>query len=428
MNGQNISEKNHNGNEFFLSEISGIKVKLNGSKIGKLEDLVIVETGKIPEVTSIKIKRPAGKTSLLLPWTNVKIFSTTEIEVSFDATEIDNFLFDPSKDHLLLKDYVLDKKVIDIEDREVEVVYDIKLILRNNKLYVSDVDLSKYGLLRRIGLKKLANFIYKNAEDISEEIVSWTYIQTLPTQLSSFKGNVKLNILKEKLSEMHPVDLADIIEELEPEQRITIFEGLDSEQASDILEEIDPNVQRDLVISLRREKVIELINEMTPAQAADLLAVLPVNERDEILLHLDKEDVEKITASLNKQEESILNLTTTEFIQFPPTMTVADAIKEYRKTAEDKDFKRYIYVVSPDKLILGVIDLPFLLCSPDHLILLDIMVENVIKLENDCDMKEATIIFSRYGFRAIPIVDKTDKILGVVTYRDMMNLKHRIID
>jgi magnesium transporter len=428
MNGQTSNGKNFNITGFFLSEILGIKVILNGHKIGKLYDLVIVESGKIPEVTSIHVKRPQGKTPLLIPWANVRNFSTSEVEVNFAETEVDNYLFDAEKDHLLLKDYVLDKKIIDIEDREVEVVYDIKIVLRNNKLYVTDVDLSKYGLLRRIGLKKLANFIYKNAEEVGEEIVSWTYIQTLPTQLGSFKGNVKLNILKEKLSEMHPADLADILEELEPDQRITIFEGLDTEQASDTLEEIDPNVQRDLVISLSKEKVVKLIDEMTPAQAADILAVLPANERDEILSHLDKEDIEKITASLEKQEENILNLATTEIIEFPPTMTVINAINEYRKIAEDKDFKRYIYIVSAEKTILGVVDLPVLLYSPDHLILMDIMIENVIKLENDADLKEATIMFSRYGIRAIPIVDKEDKILGVVTYRDMMNLKHRFID
>lgn len=427
MNNEKIIGKEFNGSGFFLSEILGIKVTWNGNKIGKLDDLVIIESGKIPEVTSVFVKRSQGKTALLIPWNCVTSFTKTTLEVNFDEKELNNFLYDPEKEQLLLKDYILDKKVIDIEDREVEVVYDIKLLQTNNKLYVTDVDLGRYGLLRRIGLKSFANILYKN-KDLSEEIVSWTYIQTLPTQLGSFKGNVKLNILKEKLSEMHPVDLADILEELEPEQRITIFEGLDPEQASDTLEEIDPNVQRDLVISLRREKVIRLIDEMTPAQAADILAVLSAQDRNDILEQLDNETAAKITASLDKQEENILNLVTTEYISLPQNTTIINAINEYRRIAEDKDFKRYIYVVSTDKKILGVVDLPTLLCSPDNLILLDIMVENVIKLQSDCELKEATVIFSRYGFRAIPIVDEEDRIHGVVTYRDMMNLKHRMID
>ena len=108
-------------------------------------------------------------------------------------------------------------------------------------------------------------------------------MQQLPADIGSFNGNVKLNVLKEKLPDIHPVDLADILEELEHEQRMAIFNQLDTEHASDTLEEVEPRVQRDLVSSLTIERVTELVNEMTPAQAADLLAELPASESDAIL-------------------------------------------------------------------------------------------------------------------------------------------------
>ena len=91
---------------------------------------------------------------------------------------------------------------------------------------------------------------------------------TVPENIGSFKGNVKLNVLKEKLPDIHPVDLADILEELNEEQRTAIFNELDTEQASDTLEEIEPRVQRSLISSMDKERVAELIDEMTPAQAA----------------------------------------------------------------------------------------------------------------------------------------------------------------
>ena len=94
----------------------------------------------------------------------------------------------------------MDKKVLDIDDNELEVVYDVKLVMSNNKLYVTEVDSSKYGFLRRIGLKWLANFIYRLADKIKTDTIPWTYVQPLPENIDSFKGNVKLKVLKEKLS------------------------------------------------------------------------------------------------------------------------------------------------------------------------------------------------------------------------------------
>jgi len=266
----------------------------------------------LPEVTHLYVVRQFGKPALLLPIELVKTWGTKEIIIN--DCELGKYLFEFSEERVLLKDYVLDKKVLDVEDREVEVVYDIKLLLVGIKLYVSQVDLSRYGLLRRIGLKALANSIYKSDPKIQDEIISWMYIQPLPNKLGRFKGDVKLKVLKEKISEMHPVDIADILEELEPAQRVTIFEGLDTDQASDTLEEIEPNVQRDLVISIKKEKAAQLINEMTPAQAADVLAVLPSYEREEIEKLLDKETFAKVTSIIEKEEESITNISTESFL------------------------------------------------------------------------------------------------------------------
>ena len=259
-----------------------------GKRIGKLSDIVIKEGGKIPEVTHIYVTRSFGNPPLMIPWEKVASLATTETVV--DIETIKQYAGEPEKEAILLKDHILDKKILDTEGREVEVVYDVKLVLRNNKLYVSDVDLSRYGLLRRIHLGSVANFIYNLAAKIKNQTISWTYIQPLPTQIGSFRGDVKLNILKEKLSEIHPVDLADILEELDSEQRTMLFNQLDTEKASDTLEEIDPIVQRDLISSLKKEKVVQLINEMTPGQAADILAVLPYADAKPLLRSLKQDN------------------------------------------------------------------------------------------------------------------------------------------
>ena len=291
--------------EIFLSDILNVPVLKSGKKIGSLNDLVIVETTKIPEVRSLYVTRSFGKPSLLIPWENVHTLTGRGIEVTIG--DLKPYEMEPADGVIFLRDYVLDKKVIDLEENEVEVVYDIRLVLRNKKLYVADVDTGKAARLRRLGLGLLAKILYSSADTKAEELISWKYIQPLPSNISSFKGDVKLNILKENLAEIHPVDLADILEELDHDQRVMVFSTLDNEHASDTLEEIEPKVQREIISSLSTEKVVQLINDMTPGQAADILSVLPSSEAHVILDAMNAESARKVQAIINRQEEKVIH-------------------------------------------------------------------------------------------------------------------------
>lgn len=428
MTKDNLLNTDQPGYTFFLSDIIGRKVIFQNKKIGSLQDIIIFETEKIPEVTHFIVGRPFGYQSLLVPWK--KVTEITNNEIIIDLEDIEKYEKEPIESQVLLKDHILDKKVLDMDDNELEVVYDVKLALRNDKLYVTEVDSSKYGLLRRIGLKWLANFIYTLANKIKTDTIPWIYVQPLPENISSFKGNVKLKVLREKLLDIHPVDLADIIEELEPEQRLALFNQLEMEHASDTLEEIEPRVQRDLISSMEKEKTVELINDMTPGQAADILAILPADEADDILNLIaqdDKENAEKIEFILDKQDEKILNFATSHFFKFSPNTTAKETIEEFHNKAKDKDVIMYLYITDEEDKILGVCDIKELLQAESEDKLEDIMTTHVISLNPDNTLIEASRMFTRYLFRALPITDENDIILGVVPYRDIMNLNHRFI-
>lgn len=410
---------------FFLSELLGAKVMAHGKKVGSLSDLVIKENGTLPVVTHLSVSRPFGE-SAVVPWEKVETLGEKKIVLAMD--DIAPYDGKPDDNAVLLRDHILDKKAIDLDGRELEVVYDVKLVLRNNTLYVTDVDLSRYGLLRRIGLTGLANFVYNLAESIQDQTISWKYIQPLPSKIGRFRGDVQLNVLKEKLADMHPVDLADILEEMDPDQRVEIFEKLDPEQASDTLEEIDPNAQRDLVESLKIEKVAQLVDEMTTGQAADVLSALSGSEADAILERLNPENARKVRAIMDRHEENILDFATQDFIAFPPEITAEQAQDEYRTAAKGKDVVMYLYILDKDKHLLGVLDIKELLQADDKALLKDVMIDNVVTLDDDSTLRKASELFARYDFRALPITDADNKILGVVTYRDVMGLKHRYVE
>ena len=421
---ENKQDLGTGGDVFFMSDLFGTKVYDGYKKIGKLQDIAILEKEKIPVVTHLIVHRPFGHKSLLVPWE--KVVTVNMQRIIIDLESLEQYEGEPAESQVLLNDHILDKKVLDMDDNEIDVVYDVKLILRNKILYVTDVDFSRYALLKRLGLKSIAKMLF-GGDFLKKETLSWSYVQPLPENIGIFKGNVKLKVLKEKLPEIHPVDLADILEELSEEHRLAIFNELETEHASDTLEEIEPRVQRELISSIKKERAAELINDMTPAQAADILAVLPASDADDILKLIDKENVQKIECMLDRHEEKIINFSTSHFIKLFPSTQVSQVLLQYREIAKDKDEIMYLYIIDEKDTLLGVVDMKEVLQAKVDDKLEDIMTTSVISLNPENTLIEASKMFSRYSFRAIPITDDQDKILGVVPYRDIMNLKHRFV-
>jgi CBS domain-containing protein len=411
---------------YFLTELIGARAYLHGKKIGKLTDVIVVDQGKLAEVTHFQISRPFGDPALLVPQQKTRSLGPREITLDIEAPQ--SYVRGLLPGEIPLRDYLLDKKVLDIEGREVEVVYDIRLAVTGDKIYVSDVDISRYGLLRQLGLGAFANRLSKRSDNSEKNLIPWSYIQPLPPQLGALKGDLKLSILKERLAEIHPVDLADILEELDSSQRATIMEGLDTEHASDTLEEVEPAVQRDIVRSLRKDRVAELIREMTPGQAADILSVLPSDDKKSILKLLELSQVTKIEEILEEQDLHVISFASTRFFKFPPEITVEEAQLKCREMAKRIDVVMYLYIVDPNDKLLGVADIKDLFMAGDNELLKDLMVDNVITLNPGSTMKEALNLFTRYNFKALPVVGVNNVILGAVPYRDVMNVKHRVLE
>jgi magnesium transporter len=408
--------------ELYLTELIGRRVYLTSTRIGKLKDVVIQEhTGKIPEVTHLLVHRPYGEPPLLLPWERISLISNTEI-VS-DITDAEEYKLDPETSCIFLKDFILDKKILDMEDHEVEVVYDVKLIYQNDRLYVSMVDFNRFRILRRMGMTKLADFLARYTEDSS---ISWVYVQSLPETIDSFKGNVKLNILKENISDIHPVDLADILEELDRNQRMAVFNALDPELASDTLEEVEPRIQRELIGSMQKDKAAELLNEMSPAKAADILSALPSSDADELIELVDQESKAKVQQIIEQDDENIMLYVTQSIIRRPAGTMVREIINHYHDIAANMDVIMYVYVVGEGGILQGVVDLRDLLNAEPEQQLFDIMTDNLITLGPDDTLHDAVEFFSRYSFRAIPVTDETEQLLGVVSFHHIKGIKPRL--
>ena len=409
--------------EFFLSEILGRRVFVKKKRIGRLSDLAIVETGKLPEVTHVVVSRSFGYAKLTVPWDRVRLISNQEVVLDIAEDMMPQYERAPQEGLILLQDHILDKKILDLDDHEVEIVYDVRLAFQSDKLYAAEVDFSHYRALRRLGFRKLAKLLTNRSK---EDRVSWLYVQPLPEQLGSFAGNIKLKVPKAGLSEIHPVDLADILEELEGGQRVALFNALDAEQASDTLEEVEPRVQRELIRAIEKERAALLINEMSPAQAADILAILPRDQAGAILKLLDRDKSTKVEHIIDKHDEQILLYGSPEIIRLPPTTPAAEVLDRYRELATGKEVVMYVYVTDEAGALKGVVDIRELVAAEPAQTLGDIMTEHVISLPKDATLREAAMLFDRYSFRALPITDENDQLLGAVSSRDVRSLRPRL--
>ena len=409
--------------EFYLSEILERGVFVKKQRIGRLSDFAIVETGKLPEVTHIVVSRSFGYPALTVPWDKVLLISNNEVVLDIGEEMVAQFEHAPQETLILLHDHILDKKILDMDDHEVEVVYDIKLAVQNGKLYAAEVDFSRYRALRRLGLHKLAKLL---TDRNKENRVSWLYVQPLPAQLGSFAGNVKLKVPKAKLSEIHPVDLADILEELEGGQRVALFNALETEHASDTLEEVEPRVQRELIHAIEKERAALLINDMSPAQAADILAILPRDEADAILKLIDRDKSSKIEHIIAEHDEQILLYASLKLIRLPTTTPAVEVLDHYRELATGMDVVMYVYVTDAAGTLKGVVDIREMVAAEPGQTLGDIMTEHVIALPKDGTLREAALPFERYNFRALPITDENDQLLGAVSSRDVRSLRPRL--
>jgi Mg/Co/Ni transporter MgtE len=181
-----------------------------------------------------------------------------------------------------------------------------------------------------------------------------------------------------------------------------------------------------LIRAIEKERAAALINEMTPAQAADILAILPRDQAGAILKLIDQDKSSKVEHIIDEHDEQILLYGSPEIIKLPPTTPAAEVLDRYRELAKDKEVVMYVYITDGEGALKGVVDIREMVAAEPGQTLGDIMTEHVISLPKDATLREAALLFERYNFRALPITDDNDQLLGAVSSRDVRSLRPRL--
>jgi sporulation protein YlmC with PRC-barrel domain/CBS domain-containing protein len=402
----------------FLSDLLGKKiVDKTGKLIGHVYDITAEFVEPYPLVTGLTLSSTQKKKPLFLSWKNVIDLEKNVTVVANSASELTVLNLQASE--LLLRDDLLDKQIVDTDGAKVRRVNDLQFLETKNGLHLVHVDVGFRGLIRRVGLDRTMDVLSEGLFDyiLSDQLISWKLVQPLLSP-----DRLRLNIAQNKLSQIHPADLADILEDLDIKQRNAVFQSLDVETAAETLEETDPKIQVSLINNLNSEEASDIIEEMSLPDAADLLGDLPSAKAEGILNEMEQDIAEDVKELLAHPEREAGGMMTTSYLSFPPHITAGEAMVVLRREAEDVDMVYYIYITDDEERLLGVITLRDLILADAGTKLEEIMDERVISLK--LDDKDDTIAehFAKYALTAIPVVDENDRMQGTIIFKNLLDV------
>lgn len=402
----------------FLSELLGKEVvDSEGGPIGRVLDLTGNIGGMYPPVVDILLRREEDRRTVMLPWQAIEAVNgrlTAQTLLPEDFREPS-----PRSGELLLKETLLDKQVVDTDGAKIRRVNDIQFLMANKILYLVHVDVGFRGLLRRVGLERPIAFLLRKLFDyeMTDQLISWKFIQPV-----SSPDLLRLTVAQNRLAQLHPADLADIIEELSIHQRSAVFSSLDVETAAETLEETDPKIQVSLIEGLSTESASDIIEEMSLSEAADLLGDLPKEKVAGILKEMEQEAAEDMMELLAHPEEKAGGLMTTSYLSFLPEVTAAEAMEKIRREAEDMDLIYYVYVVDGQEQLIGVLSLRDLLVAPPQTLLSDLMDTRVVAVNIEEKKERIADDFAKYGIWAMPVVDDDNSLKGVILFKNLLEV------
>jgi len=401
----------------FLSRILRKKViNADGQQLGLVVDVAAEFAEPYPVVTGLILKAGRGK-NLFLPCKDI-----TSIDEDACATNISSNNLQEYKPHggeLLLNRALMDKQVVDTNGARIRRVNDLQFLQAHRGLYLVHVDVGFRGLMRRVGLTKTMDKLLQMLFDytLTDQLISWKFVQPL-----SSPDLLQLNIAQNRLGQIHPADLADILEDLNIHQRTAVFQALDKETAAETLEETDPKIQVSLITDLNSAQASDIIEEMSLSEATDLLADLPKAKAEGILREMEKDIAEDVKELLAHPEKEAGGMMTTSFLSFRPDVTVSQAMETIRKEGEDIDMLYDVYITDVEERLLGVVTLRDLLLAPADAILEDIMDKRIISVKLDDKEKTIADHFAKYGVTAIPVVDDGEKLQGTIMFKNLLEI------
>ena len=409
-----------------LTELLGATVyDPSGAASGRVREVTLAPQEDRSRISSLIVKTKAG--NRVLAFSAVSAIDggirATTAAGEWPAANGTEGLF------LLGRD-LLDQQVIDVNGRKVVRVNDVDLQVdpakdkhadRNRPvLRVISVDVGARGAVRRL-LRGVAPKTTLQALllRIPPRSIPWNFIDVIETDPAR---RVKLKTSYEGLAKLHPADIADIVEDLAPDERQAVFQTLDEETAAEALEEVTPRVQKSIVESLDSGRAADIVEEMDPDAAADLLADLPDERTEQILVQMEPEAKHDVVELLEHREETAAGRMTTDFLALPIAATVQNAVDSLREFEGGVEAVSTIYLVDSQGTLTAAVPLARLVLAQPSTPMLSLIQEPLVLAHEGVEENEVAELFDKYNLQTLPVVDDHNRLTGVITSDDVISM------
>jgi CBS domain-containing protein/sporulation protein YlmC with PRC-barrel domain len=404
-----------------LSELLGAPVYDPSGAAGRVREVAVAPQEDRARIASLIIKTKSG--IRMLPFAAVSAINggvrAATAAGEWSAANGTEGLF-------LLERDLLDQQVIDVNGRKVVRVNDVDLEYDPQKdhkhpvLRVHAVDVGARGAVRRL-LSGVAprTALHALLGKIPPRNIPWDFVDLIETDPAR---RVKLKISHERLAKLHPADIADIVEELAPDERQAVFQTLDEETAAEALEEVEPKVQKAIVESLDSGKAADIVEEMNPDAAADLLADLPEDRTEQILIQMEPEAQQDVVELLEHKEETAAGRMTTEFLALPVSATVQNAVDSLREFEGGVEVISTIYLVDSQGTLAAAVPLARIVLAQASEPMLSLAQEPLVLAHQQATENEVAELFDKYNLQTLPVVDDRNKLTGVITSDDVISM------
>lgn len=392
---------------------------VKGEFLGKLEDLCVDPSSQAARVSSYLIRTP-HKGLQCVTYAQMQSISVRAGQTNVRRDEIRCYSADEG--FIRIKKDVLDQQIIDVNNRKVVRVNDVDLDIEptdgHSELHIVAVNVGLAAAMRRLLQGTLAKHrIRRITKGLPTRIIQWEFVNLIEADPAR---RVKLRISYDRLAELHPADIADILEELSHNEQKALLESLDEETAAQALSEIPTKMQADLLESIPHQKAADIVEEMPPDEAADVLNQLSPETSAEVLADMEKDEAAEVRELLAFGEDTAGSLMTTEYVVVHESATAEGAVEALKNFEGSIESVSQIFLIDSQAALTGTVPVVKILLAAPATSLQELVSEPLISVQADKSVRHVVDLFHKYNLMALPIVDEEQHLLGMVTADDVL--------
>jgi magnesium transporter len=391
--------------------------------VGRVKEMFIVPDEQPNRISRLLIGRGKYR-ALVVRYDQIASVAPGRVRLCTDESALE--LYHPSESWLAVRKDLLDQQIIDTNGRKVVRVNDVDLadqrVNGNTELRVTQVDVGIPGAVRRLlqglvppmGIRRLES-------GLPRRTILWEFVNLIePDPLR----RVKLRLSGDKLAQLHPADLAEIMEELSPDERQAIIGSLDEETAAETIAELDKRLQTQVVEKLDPERAADIIEEMNPDEAADLIQSLEPETSKEVLEEMDHREATEVQQLMKFDENTAGGMMTTEIVVVGEDATRGEVVDYIRFHEIPLDQLDNIVLINRDAMLAGTVPVARLVLADGEQRMAELTFEPLLSVGSDESDKDVFELFDKYNLRSLIVVNELKVPIGAITVDDIVSRMH----